>query len=59
MKLLRKLGTRIINGRIESFGTFWCDFCEQEVERTLSSGKRYKSCGCDKGKRQKNNYKHD
>ena len=58
MKLLKKLGTRIVNDRKESFGIFWCNFCKKEVEKILSSGKRYKSCGCDKGKGQKNNYKH-
>ncbi len=46
MELIRKLGTRIINGRVESFAIFLCPYCLQEVERPLSDGKRQKSCGC-------------
>ena len=48
MKLIRKLGTRKSkNGKgINSWAVFWCDFCLQEVEKTLSSGKEAKSCGC-------------
>jgi len=48
MKLIRKLGVRIINGRKESFGVFWCDFCLQEVEKRLDVGRISKSCGCEK-----------
>ena len=48
MKLIRKLGTRRSKNRkgINSWAIFWCDFCKQEVERTLSSGREAKSCGC-------------
>ena len=50
MKLIRNLPTRIINGRIESWAIFWCDFCKQEVEKQLSAGKICLSCGCQKNK---------
>src|SRR3989304_3190954 len=50
MKLIRKLGSRLSkNGYKQSYGIFWCDFCKQEVEKTLSHGYRDKSCGCRKG----------
>ena len=29
-----------------NYGLFWCSFCEREVEKRLSSGKKAKSCGC-------------
>ena len=40
MKLLKKLGTRIVNDRKESFGIFWCDSCKKEVEQELLNLKR-------------------
>src|SRR3990167_5599956 len=46
MELLRKLGTRLINGKGVSFGIFKCPDCLQEVERRLTNGLRDKSCGC-------------
>ena len=46
MKLIRKLPPKYINGKCVSYGIFWCEGCKQEVERTLSSGKVAKSCGC-------------
>ena len=47
MQLIRKLPTRKNkNGYLESWAVFWCNFCKQEVERSLSNGKKYKSCGC-------------
>ena len=45
MKLIRKLGTRKVNGRLESWGLFLCPECLQEVERPLGDGKKAKSCG--------------
>ena len=48
MKLIKNLPTRMINGRIESYGIFWCVGCKQEVEKPLSAGKKCKSCGCNK-----------
>ena len=49
MKLIRKLGTRRNkSGNLISYGIFWCDFCLQEVEKQLSSGKVCKSCGCER-----------
>ena len=50
MQLIRKLPTKIINGKTTSFAIFWCNGCEQEVEKPLSDGKRAKSCGCNKNK---------
>ena len=46
MKLIRNLPTKIINGRVVSYGIFWCEDCKQEVEKRLGNGLRYKSCGC-------------
>ena len=46
MKLIRKLPTKTRNGYNVSFAIFWCSFCEQEIEKELSAGKRQKSCGC-------------
>ena len=49
MKLIRKLDTRINkNGIRESWAVFWCDFCNREVEKRISGGKRDKSCGCNR-----------
>ena len=50
MELIKKLGTRSINGRLESYAIFWCAECKQEVMRNLSAGKKQKSCGCVTGK---------
>ena len=61
MQLIRKLGTRVINNRIESWGLFLCPYCFQEIEKELIHGKRDKSCGCMKkefGKINKNALKH-
>ena len=56
MKLLKNLPTKIgKTGRLESWATFWCDECKQEVERRLSDGKIDKSCGCDKIKHGESN----
>ena len=48
MQLIRKLGTRKSNtgNNKQSWGLFWCLFCETEVERILGAGKEAKSCGC-------------
>ena len=46
MKLLKDLGTRLINGQKVRYAIFWCDFCKQEVEKRLQQGLRDKSCGC-------------
>ena len=61
MKLLRKIGTKINkNGDKVSYGIFYCDFCNLEVEKDLNSGKKQESCGCNKKYDGKNNpsYKH-
>ena len=54
MKLIRNLDRRLSKNECsyQSYGLFWCPFCETEVERRLGNGKICKSCGCDK------NYKH-
>lgn len=45
--LIKNLSTRFgSTGRKESWGLFLCSYCLQEVERTLNSGKKCKSCGC-------------
>ena len=46
MELVKKLGTRIVKGRLESWGAFLCSFCNKIVEMRLSAGKICKSCGC-------------
>jgi predicted DNA-binding protein (UPF0251 family) len=48
MKLLEKLDTRWNKaGTYRSrWGLFLCDYCNQEVEKTLSVGYKIKSCGC-------------
>lgn len=46
MQLIKKLPTRIIKGRLESWGLFLCPYCLKEVERSLSHGKKCQSCGC-------------
>ena len=50
MKLIRKLGRRKnkTGNNKQSWGLFWCLFCEKEVERQLNNGKEAKSCGCHK-----------
>ena len=54
MELIKHLPTKIINGRVVSYGLFLCPFCESEVERRLSNGIKAKYCGCNN----KTNYKH-
>ena len=45
--LIRKLPARKDKkGYYQSYAVFWCDFCEQEVEKRLDIGKKAKSCGC-------------
>lgn len=46
MELIKKLSTRFINGRLESWAVFFCLFCKQEIERPLGNGLKAKSCGC-------------
>lgn len=45
MKLIRKLGTRVVNNRLESWGIFECPIDNEEVEKQLGSGKLAKVCG--------------
>lgn len=62
MKLIRKLGTKFNkNGKMKSFALFWCEHCNQEIEKEISDGKKAKSCGCYQfqvQKDNKNNYIH-
>jgi len=60
MRLIRKLGTRKnkTGNNYTSWGVFWCNFCKQEVEKELSVGRRYKSCGCVRYSENKGDYKH-
>ena len=47
MELIKNLGTKLNkNGYLISYGIFLCPFCNNEVERPLSDGKKGKSCGC-------------
>lgn len=52
MKLIKILNRRKNknNDNLNYWGKFKCPVCLQEVERHLSSGKRAKSCGCNKNK---------
>lgn len=56
MELIRKLGRKLINDNLISYGIFLCPDCLKEVEKSLSNGYKQKSCGCIKGKKLKNNY---
>ena len=60
MKLIRYLGRRLGKTGIsyQSWGLFWCSFCETEVEKYLGAGKKQKSCGDIKCKENEGNYKH-
>jgi len=47
MELIRRTKTIITkNGNKIRYAIFWCNYCKQEVERDISSGKKQKSCGC-------------
>ena len=47
MKLIREIESRKDKkGVSRRWAIFWCDFCKQEVEKSLHKGLRYKSCGC-------------
>ena len=47
MLLIRKLGTKKDKkGKYRRQCIFHCPYCQKEVVRQLSSGKRQKSCGC-------------
>ena len=50
MQLIKKLDRRKskTGNSYQSWGLFWCSFCEREVEKHLGPGKRDKSCGCSK-----------
>ncbi len=63
MKLIRRSQSKKgKNGKSQSYGIFWCDFCQKEVEKSLSNGFNQISCGCSsielrKGEKNKN-FKH-
>lgn len=47
MKLIKDLGTkRTRSGKLERLGLFYCEYCENEVEKAYHHGKHDKSCGC-------------
>jgi len=46
MELIKDLGTRLMNKTWVRFGLFLCPFCLKEIEKSMSHGKRDKSCGC-------------
>ena len=56
---IKNLGVRIFNDKKGSWCLYFCEYCEQYVEKRMGS-ERYKSCGCMKNKFEtsKNNYKH-
>ena len=59
MKLIRKTKTEITkNGNKVRYGIFKCPECLQEIERPMSNGLKYKSCGSTKCEKNKNNFKH-
>lgn len=47
MKLLKSLG-RVIENKDEYMALFHCSYCNTEVVRHKSHGKKQKSCGCAK-----------
>ena len=59
MQLIKELGTKKTGKKIKAkngkyyddsrpFGLFVCPHCNKEVEKPLSEGKKYKSCGCNR-----------
>ena len=47
MKLIKKLETRRNkNGKMYRWALFYCEYCNQEVEKRYSDGVKCKSCGC-------------
>ena len=60
MLLIRKLDIRKskTGNSCQSWGLFWCPFCERGVEKNLGHGKTAKSCGCVQHAENKTNYKH-
>lgn len=46
MKLIKDLGTRLINGKWIRFGIFLCPIDTKEVEKIFHNGLKAKSCGC-------------
>ena len=48
MELIRKLGTKFINGRWVRYGQFLCPnpICNKLVERRIDAGYKQNSCGC-------------
>lgn len=50
MKLIKYLGKRKnrTGFNLSCWGLFWCPYCDKEVEKDLSNGRRQKSCGCNR-----------
>lgn len=50
MELIKGIESRIDGrGYLRKWAIFWCDYCKQEVEKSLNNGKICQSCGCVKG----------
>jgi len=56
MDLIEKLDMRFTGGCNRRFGLFLCPYCKKEVEKTISHGKRDKSCGCNTFTHRKTNH---
>ena len=58
MKLIRNLGTRLLNGRWYRYGLFLCVVNNHEVEKRLDNGLKARSCGSLECIENKRNSKH-
>ena len=50
MELIKHLKCRKKGKHWTSWGLFLCPACNQEVEKPLSNGRKYKTCGCQQRK---------
>lgn len=55
MELIKKLDIRQTKVGPRTFGLFLCEYCNSEIEDTLTRGKRNKSCGCFRGRHGESN----
>jgi len=48
MELIKKTGRKLdpSGEKKYSYALFFCPYCKKEVEKEISNGRRYKSCGC-------------
>ncbi|MEK6951436.1 MAG: NUMOD3 domain-containing DNA-binding protein [Nanoarchaeota archaeon] len=54
MELIKDLGTKFIWEKWIRFGIFLCLFCNKKVERRLSVGLKFNSCGCQQYSKERN-----